>query len=826
MKTKIIYTILFAACALFCQAFGVQNELPTYRDTICATPGETIHMENFESQILEILQSREDSIWSECCDTITVNLGDVSGFVMGDKDIENKFSIWPDVKINTNKTVYVDVEYTRELVCSKIPPQGENLSPASSVMWHLFGKLLSNIDTARAVTKISEEATVKTLHKATFIFKFELSLPDIAVVPFKIKGDICFNDDGEVELSMDSAYLPYGLVWIASNGVGPSKNVNTPVEFYEKRQGGGFLYPIVCTATACKGETRSDTVFIGKPTPTPVMEDLSCVVANATSFDVKVKEPDDRLSYHWIVENKENRSRIDSVQGVEVNLKILENEQVRLRLVSKGGCRDAEMEPKIVYRSLVPGFHKIALNTDALCVFEGDSVSFSLPEAPESSLVWKIDNETATLSANEKYCYIAPTNGEKRITVFAEGCPNDTISNTFTIREAFKVSLDANPSCVRAYAGNVFRLSCNGINPEVHWYGNGVEIDTATYSKKDSILLRLTNPGGQNLYVAVKTRECGKERKDSIPLRPLPEKPSWDTLWNGCIPLGIADTIELRVQPQEGVKFKWQPEEEAGKFWQIGQSDSNSTLVVVNYELGERGKSASVSVSATVDGCGDSEPMTEVLYATGAGLDEEWALVQNEGFLGFYSVGFSDDGENIKYDGFEYPFDEEYIMLWSPMEGEYFCSVDPEEIPLVLSCKLTSVERQCYSVYSIEVVDMQDPQDVLFVTKKGGEDVGCGKETESLQEKATFANEVMPCSGIVLHPNPAHSDVYVKVEGICETESFTIECYSPQGRLMFRQKAKGDSFSFPTDNYAAGVYIVKIQLEGETFPIVKKLIIL
>ena len=120
---------------------------------------------------------------------------------------------------------------------------------------------------------------------------------------------------------------------------------------------------------------------------------------------------------------------------------------------------------------------------------------------------------------------------------------------------------------------------------------------------------------------------------------------------------------------------------------------------------------------------------------------------------------------------------------------------------------------------------MMEQQNVLFTTKKG-EDAGNGKGTEALQAQVSFEKEDAPCPGIALHPNPVHAGTQVKVEGICETESFTVECYSPQGRLMFRTTAKGDTFTLPTDNYAAGVYIVKIQLNGAVAPIDKKLIIL
>ncbi len=193
-----------------------------------------------------------------------------------------------------------------------------------------------------------------------------------------------------------------------------------------------------------------------------------------------------------------------------------------------------------------------------------------------------------------------------------------------------------------------------------------MEIDSTPYSTKDSISVRLVNPGGQNLYVAVTAKECGKFRKDSISLRPKPEKPRLDTLWNAltpCIPLGIAETIEFRVQPQEGVKFKWSIPDI------ITNPDSNSILVSVNYELSDRDTSIPVSVYAYTDGCLDnSETLQDTLYAIGAGLGDEWDVIQQideeDGEIYGYTVGFSDDGLFVKDYGLIDPFDGEFLFYW------------------------------------------------------------------------------------------------------------------------------------------------------------------
>ncbi|MBD5396848.1 T9SS type A sorting domain-containing protein [bacterium] len=828
---RYIYIIVFVFATLFCQAFGAQNEPPTILDTtICATPGATVHMSDFKPRILELLQNREDSIWSECCD-VTVELEREPQIA-----IESKLSTgWPDLNIDKNKVVGMTVTYKRQLTCTNLPRSKEDAkSKTSLAMWHLFGKLLSETETGKA-TKISDVATVTTLHKATFFYGFELALPDTGIVPFKILGERCFDEEGEVELSVGSAYFPYNLNWIVSDGIGPSKASSTSELFYE-RHNKGYLYPIICTVTACKGESRSDTIFIGKPTPTPEIDDLGCIAANDTSFEVNVNNPNPQLFYHWSVEDLGNGSIIDTQQGALVTMQIPQNESVRLKLVSTGGCKASDAVTQELHRSVVAG--NIQLQGDTNCVFIGDTLRLSLSETPEDTLVWQIAGIATMLPPHNTYAYPAvQAKDNVVVSVYAKACPNNIITDTFNIREDFRVSLGTSPMCISANEYQVIKLTSNGINPEVHWYGNGVEIDSTTYKKEDSIRLRLTNPGDQNLYVKVTAKECGRERDTLLVLRPKPEMPSLDPLWGmltPCIPLGIDTTIELRVQPQEGVKFRWSIMEE-----EITELDSNSIPFRVNYKLPDRNTPIPVSVYAYTEGCHNgSEPFSTTLYATGAGLDEEWDLLQvpfELSFLGSsiivgYNISFSDDGMEKEDD----PFEGRYIYYWYSNDIDivesdrdvyaYFVDI-PENDTVRLFCRLTNEEKQCYSVYSINVIDMADQQDVLFTAMKG-EDAVNSKGTEVLQAQVSFEKEDMPCPGIVLKPNPVHSGTQVKVEGICETESFIVECYSPQGRLMFRTTAKGDTFTLPTDNYAAGVYIVKIQLNGAAAPVVKKLIIL
>lgn len=519
-------------------------------------------------------------------------------------------------------------------------------------------------------------------------------------------------------------------------------------------------------------------------------------------------------------------------------MSIPQNKSVRLSLRSSGGCRDAEMEPMILHRSLVSEAHHIEMEAEPHCIFAGDTLRLSLSETPEDTLVWQIADNTTMLPPRDTYNYQAlQAKDNVVVSIYAKVCPNDIITDTFNIREDFNVSLGTSPMCIRANEYQVIRLTSNGINPEVHWYGNGVEIDSTTYSAKDSILLRLTNPGGQNLYVKVTAAECGKFSKDSIALRPKPETPSLDPLLGvltPCIPLGIADTIELRVQPQEGVKFKWDFSN-TEKFQRIAESDSHSIQVVTNFGLldSEDDKTINVNIYAYTVGCSDTLDKQETLYAKGAGLGSEWGLgieVKNRRLW----AGFQKNEEPLlsnpteEFESLDY---EWYINGVEEEETGIALRIFDNDYPINIQCILRNINciwknnEGCPSVYNGTIGDDMNLQSVLFVTKQG-EDAGNGKGTEALQAQVSFEKEDAPCPGIILQPNPVHSGVQVKVEGICETESFTVECYSPQGRLMFRTTAKGDTFTLPTDNYAAGVYIIKIQLDGAAEPVVKKMIIL
>ena len=815
-----IYTTLLVFTTLFCQAFGAQYESPTFYDTICAEPdARNLQMSDLKTLISIFLYDREDSIWLEYGNTVKVELGDITGQVIENNGL-HPFDTLSGEKINATKTIQLDVEYTRKLVFSKIPSTENEAQKTSATLalWHIFGKLLSETDTER-VTKISDEASVTTLHKAKFVYRFELAFPENE---FKIQGDSCF-DGIQVILSVDSAYLPYDLKWKAE-GVVPDEHTGSPVKFW-KISDDDYLYSVSCTAKACKGETRTETFVIGKPTPKPVMEDLACIAANKTSFNVAVKEPDSRLSYHWIFEEEDGNRATQFKQGDLVEFEISPSQSGVLQLYSTGGCKGSDTITQEVYRSVVAG--NIQLQGDTNCVFNGDTLKLSLTNAPEDTLVWQIAGNTTMLPPHDTYNY--PTVQEKEnviVSVYTKVCPNNIITDTFNIREDFSVSLGTSPMCISANEYQVIKLTSNGVNPEVHWYGNGVEIDSSTYKKEDSIRLTLTNPGDPNLYVKVTAAECGKFSKDSIALRPKPEKPSLDTLWGmltPCIPLGMADTIELRVQPQEGVKFKWSIPDI------ITNTDSNSILVKVNYDLSDRNTPIPVSVYAYTDGCpNNSDILQDTLYATGAGLGEEWFLFPYKQPRVF-QVGFSQDGQSIlKSSNAEF---EDCTYQWflngvkENGKSMYYTVKNSVSYPFIIACKITNSRTSCYSVYDTIVKEEIKKTNKISESEKslGTADNKKGQESKN---KHIFKPNENQALDVVLKPNPVRSGVQVKVEGICETESFTVECYSPQGKCMFRTTAKGDTFTLPTDNYAAGVYIVKIQLDGAAAPVVKKMIIL
>lgn len=275
MKTKIIYTILFAVCTLFCQAFGAQYEPPTILDTtICVQKGDTIKVYKYEEQILRLLERRAKEIWESCCDKVSVELKSFPIIKPGSLESPEGRQIgnindWPAIITEGNTAFSLEVTYIRHLRCSDILKCKEDTSRASSAIWHIFGDLLSEADTGTTM-RVSDTAYISTKHTVNLIYRFGISFPK-ENIDFKIQGDSCFVGI-RATLSVDSAFLPYVLEWTAE-GVTSQKQVGSPASFYNEFNG-KYLYSVLCTVKACKGETRSTKFDIGYPTLVPEVDDL------------------------------------------------------------------------------------------------------------------------------------------------------------------------------------------------------------------------------------------------------------------------------------------------------------------------------------------------------------------------------------------------------------------------------------------------------------------------------------------------------------------------------------------------------------------------
>ena len=821
-----IYTTLLVFASLFCQAFGAQYEPPTILDTtICATPGETIRMSEFELQILELLRNREVSIWLECCDKVTITLGDISGSVI-ENDTPRPFKGLPDEKINTEKTIQVDVKYTRELVCSKIPSEKKsNMPPASLAMWHLFGKLLSETETGKAM-KISDEASITTLHQATFVYRFELALPEDPLSQIIREREMCLDTPLVlVKLYLEERYYPYTVNWEDPEGVGIEEAYRKVLIPYPNDR---YLFPIICTATACKGETRSDTVFIGKPTPKPTMEDISCIAASKNFFVTKVKGADSRFSYHWIFEEADGNRATQVEQGASVSFEISPTVSGKLQLYSTGGCRVSDTVTQELHRSVVAG--NIQLQGDTNCVFIGDTLRFVLQNAPQDSLVWKSETGEETLLGNAEFiCNTTELNTTSfKVSVSNKHCPESVDSNTFNIREDFKVSLGTSPMCISANEYQVIKLTSNGINPEVHWYGNGVEIDSSTYTKEDSIRLKLTNPGAPNLYVKVNAKECGRERDTLLVLRPKPEMPSLDPLWGmltPCIPLGIDTTIELRVQSQEGVKFRWSILEE-----EITEFDSNSIQVRVNYDLPKRNTPIPVSVYAYTDGCPDnSDILQDTLYATGAGLGEEWKVgysPQRSLYVGFYQNTTDEIRPTTRLELNPFTFHWVSDMAIRGRDtAQVIQFLASTSFPFNVYCFVTNRATSCYSYYSKTLENVTTLQNIVSsIDKNNNFDGTDGASDVAYTNVVRTEDNPIDGIGIVLAPNPTQGNTLLYLGNTNIEEQTVIEIFTEQGVCLYRQTASADRVELPTARFRSGLYFVRVRI-GEREPIVKKLIV-
>ena len=510
-------------------------------------------------------------------------------------------------------------------------------------------------------------------------------------------------------------------------------------------------------------------------------------------------------------------------------MKIPQKEAVKLKLVSTGGCRASDAVTQVLHRSVGTG--NIQLQGDTNCVFIGDTLRFVLQNAPQDSLVWKSETDVATLLGNAEFiCNITGLNASSfKVSVSSKNCPESVDSNTFKIRENFRVSIEPRDSCISAHTDYVFKASGNGINPEVHWYGNGVEIDTNSYKKEDSIRLKLMNSGGKNLYVAFKAKECGRESKDSLMLHSTPEIPQLDTLWRNCIPLGIADTIELRVQPQEGVRFKWDFLDNA-KFQRIAESDSHSIRVATNYALldEDRNVPITVSVHAQRDGCADGIK-TESLSVFGAGLGEEWKIGYN-GSRAVY-VGFYHDMRTEIQPSVQRPELNPFTFHWTSdktITGSDSAQVigfsSSVRLPFNVYCRVTNIETSCYSYYSKTLEKATTLQNIASSIAKTKNFGGTDGASDVVYMNARPDVDPIDGIGIVLAPNPTQGNTLLYLGNTNIAEQTIIEIFSEQGVCLYRQTASANIEELSTARFRSGLYFVRVRI-GEEEPVVKKLIV-
>ena len=835
MKTKVIYTTLLVFASLFCQELEAQKEPPTILDTtICVRKGDTIKVYEYEEQILRLLASREKETWSKCCDGISVEFKDKPYIDAPDVPLKQLIKIkdWPAIIIKENTTFSLEVTYIRHLQCSDILKCKEDTSRASVAMWHLFGDLFSETETG-TIMRVSDTAFVTTVHKVKLKYQTGMSFPN---GDFKIQGDSCFNAFSFTTLKVPEEYSLCRLKWFKPENVDFTEeeyNDTMSIVKLGTRSEDSYLYPVICMAISCSNDTVFDTIQIGKPTPSPKMNNLACIAASETSFNVEVKEPDSRFSYHWSVESLEKSEIIDTQQGASVTMAIPQKEAVKLKLVSTGGCKASDAVTQVLHRSVVAG--NIQLQGDTNCVFIGDTLRLSLSETPEETLVWQIAGNTTMLPPHDTYAYPAVQDKDNVVvSVYAKACPNDIITDTFNIREDFRVSLGTSPMCISAKEYQVIGLISNGINPEVHWYGNGVEIDSSTYTKEDSIQLKLTNPGDPNLYVAVTAKECDRERDTLLVLHPKPETPSLDPLLGlltPCIPLGMSDTIELRVQQQEGVKFKWDFSN-TEKFQRIAESDSHSISVATNFGLldSEEDKTIDINIAAYTEGCSDTLAKWETLYAKGAELEDVWEIgIKKElngksCLVGFRqnTVKISSHQPQLDFLKFCWTSDRTIRGIDSAQTVKF--QVTSTFFPVNVNCLLTNRNTSCYSYYSqqIEGFDEQMKVNVSTQNKKKTPEEGIRENMKKDNLRSDLKNEIS--NQIVLAPNPTQGNTLLYLGNVNIEELTVIEIFTEQGVCLYRKTALANIEELPMAKFRSGLYFVRVHT-GEEEPVVKKLIV-
>ncbi len=78
-------------------------------------------------------------------------------------------------------------------------------------------------------------------------------------------------------------------------------------------------------------------------------------------------------------------------------------------------------------------------------------------------------------------------------------------------------------------------------------------------------------------------------------------------------------------------------------------------------------------------------------------------------------------------------------------------------------------------------------------------------------------------SGVVIYPNPAHSELTIQLPGEMLSENTTIELFNLNGMLMMKSKPVSVLSRFEINYLNSGLYLVKIQNNDHL--ILKKLII-
>ena len=92
---------------------------------------------------------------------------------------------------------------------------------------------------------------------------------------------------------------------------------------------------------------------------------------------------------------------------------------------------------------------------------------------------------------------------------------------------------------------------------------------------------------------------------------------------------------------------------------------------------------------------------------------------------------------------------------------------------------------------------------------------GCADTTSSVDitVSTTAVNNVITDKMIHVFPNPAHNNVTVQLPNISSGGS--IQLINEVGQILSKQNINGNSVTFDLDSLSAGMYILKIQINGQ-----------